>query len=86
MSMFLTLLTFGKFISPVGVPKSEWDKLDSELKTKLSPLHREIAQAPKENPGLIQQLGDRLTCEICEFLVEHSAFFEHESAKVPSKE
>ena len=70
----------------MGVAKSEWDRLDSELKLKLSPLHRDIAQASIENPGLIQQLGDRLTCEMREFFVKHGDFFEHEGAKNPSKE
>ena len=66
-SIFLSLLTFVKFLAPVNVVKSDWDRLDLELKTKLFPLHREISQASKENPGLIQQLGDRLTCEMRDF-------------------
>ena len=75
----IALLTFVKFVSPVGVGKSDWEKLNQELKTKLSPLHRDISQVQNDNPGLIQQLGDRLTCEIREFFVEHSDFFEHEA-------
>ena len=86
MSIFLSLLTFVKFVSPPGVAKSEFDRLDNELKIKFAPLHREISQAPIENPGLIQQLGDQLTCELRDFFVKHNAFFEHEAAKVPSKE
>ena len=82
-SIFLSILSFVKFAAPPNVEKQEWDRLNTELRSHLAPLHHAISTA---GAGEIPSLGDRLTLQLREFLVANSDFFEDEAAKNPTKE
>ena len=81
-SIFLSLLAFVKFSAPANVEKQEWDQLNSELKSKLAPLYRDISLA---SPDEIPSLGNRLTAQLRDFCVSHDDFFKDEAARNPSK-
>ena len=81
-TLFLTLLSFVKYVAPPNIEKKEWDRLDSELKSQLAPLYRVISTASANE---IPALGDQLTLQLRNFLVLHGDFFEDEAAKNPSK-
>ena len=76
---FLSLLSFVKFFGPSN-EKSEWTRLSQALKVRLAPLHQYIGRASPDFPEYIETLGDRLSQEIRDFLVEHSEFFADEAS------
>ena len=73
-SLFLTILSFINFFGP-NSEKNEWNRLSQNLKVRLAPLHQDIARASTNHPEYIETLGDRLSSEIRDFLVENSDFF-----------
>ena len=83
--IFLTLLSFVKFTGPTDVENNVWQRLSQDLKTRLAPLHQEIARIATNNTEQIEILGDTLTTQIRQFFEEHSAFFLDEVTKVPGK-
>ena len=66
--------------------KKEWTRLSETLKARLAPFHQDIGRANTDNPEHIETLGDRLSSEIRDFLVENSDFFADEaSTSSPNK-
>ena len=83
MAVFLTLALFLKYVVPSFVENSEYKRLDTELKTRLAPLHHLISQC--DNPEDLKLLGNRVSIEISTFCSEHKELFEENVAKNPSK-
>ena len=76
-ALFITLSTFIKFITPT-IEKSEWTRLNNELKSKLTPLHFHISRSNHQED--LKVLGNQVTIIIREFLIEHKELFEDENS------
>ena len=74
-SLFLTLTTLLRFTSP-SIEKSEWSRLDSQLKQKLAPLHFHLNQC--RNSQDISILGNQCTTVIRDFLEDNKELFVEE--------
>ena len=79
--IFLSLITFLKYTAPSHVDKSEWEKLNSDLKKKLYPLHLLIGQC--NDPADLQVLGEKVSLEIFQFCSAHSELFLQEEQDRP---
>ena len=77
--LFLSLLSFVKFFGPSN-EKKEWTRLSRALKERLAPLHQDIGRASTDFPEYTETLGDRLSKEIKDFLLEHIEFFAGEAS------
>ena len=78
--IFLSLITV-KFITPSNVDKTEWERLNNNLKLRLAPLHLQIGSC--NDPVQIQVLGDQVSLEIARFCSEHSELFLQEEQNSP---
>ena len=70
-----------KFITPSNVDKTEWERLNNNLKLRLAPLHLQIGSC--NDPVQIQVLGDQVSLEIARFCSEHSELFLQEEQNSP---
>ena len=81
--IFLTLVTFLKFVVPSLVENSEIKRLDRELKQRLAPLHHLISQCT--DPEDLKLLGNRVSIVISTFCSENSELFAENVPKHSSK-
>ena len=81
--IFLTLVTFLKFVIPSLVENSEIKRLDNELKQRLAPLHHLISRST--DPEDVQTLGNRVSIIISTFCSENRELFEENDTQHSTK-
>ena len=80
--IFISLTSIVKFEEP-KIEKSEWDRLNNELKQKLAPINHHICKS--KNPEDIITLGDQANIIIRDFLIENPELFENTETTKRSK-